>query len=80
MSYFLPPARPDLDQFVVESEVVPDLECNLLTGGVPTARVSSRETPPSVSVGGVSALTDGSMDSPAAARKRSGSTLGKARK
>jgi hypothetical protein len=62
-----------LDQFVVESEVVPDSECNLLTS------VKNSTAAPTVSLGGA-ALSDFVADSPSAGRKRSGSSIKATRK
>ena len=68
MSYFVPPTRPDLDQCLLEVEVVPDIESNLLTGVTNARASSSSSSQPTLEVP--------TVDSPSAVRvdkQRSGS-------
>merc|ERR1711991_751107 len=66
ISYFVTPARPELEQYLLEREVTPDSECNLLKGEAPPRKTSA-------------ALEEGTPDSPSvasASKARSTSFLG----
>ncbi len=71
MPYFVPPARPDLDQCLLELEVVPDQENNLLTGTT-NPRGSSASLPPAVT-GPIPDVVDSPTLARAGDRSRTGS-------